>query len=52
MSVDPATAAATREYGGVTYYFCNPGCADKFAQNPAATWLRLILVRPQSADIE
>lgn len=35
MSVDPATAAATREYGGVTYYFCNPGCADKFAQNPA-----------------
>ena len=35
-SVDPATAAATREYGGVTYYFCNPGCADKFAQNPAA----------------
>ena len=40
MSVDPATAAATREYGGVTYYFCNPGCADKFAQNPAATWLR------------
>ena len=36
MSVDPATAAATREYGGVTYYFCNPGCADKFVQNPAA----------------
>ena len=36
MSVDPATAAATREYGGVAYYFCNPGCADKFAQNPAA----------------
>lgn len=36
MSVDPATAAATREYGGVTYYFCNPGCADKFTQNPAA----------------
>lgn len=36
MSVDPATAAATREYGGVTYYFCNAGCADKFAQNPAA----------------
>lgn len=36
MSVDPATAAATREYGGVTYCFCNPGCADKFAQNPAA----------------
>lgn len=36
MTIDPSTAAATREYGGVTYYFCNPGCADKFAQNPAA----------------
>lgn len=35
MSVDPATAAATREYEGVTYYFCNPGCAEKFSQNPA-----------------
>ena len=36
MSVNPATAAATREYNGVTYYFCNPGCADKFAQDPQA----------------
>lgn len=34
MSVDPATAAATREYNGTTYYFCNPGCAVKFEQNP------------------
>lgn len=34
MSVDPATAAATREYNGTTYYFCNPGCAAKFEQNP------------------
>lgn len=36
MTIDPSTAAVTREYGGVTYYFCNLGCADKFAQNPAA----------------
>lgn len=36
MSVDPATAAATREYNGTTYYFCNPGCADRFSQNPQA----------------
>ena len=36
MSVDSATAAATREYDGVTYYFCNPGCADKFVRNPSA----------------
>ena len=34
MTIDPSTAAATREFNGVTYYFCNPGCADKFAQNP------------------
>ena len=34
MSVDPATAAATSEYNGTTYYFCNPGCAAKFEQNP------------------
>lgn len=34
MSVDPATAAATSEYSGTTYYFCNPGCAAKFEQNP------------------
>ena len=34
MSVDPATAAATSEYNGTTYYFCNPGCAVKFEQNP------------------
>ena len=34
MSVDPATAAAAREYNGTAYYFCNPGCAAKFEQNP------------------
>lgn len=34
MSVDPATAVATREYNGTDYYFCNPGCAAKFEQNP------------------
>lgn len=36
MSVDPAAAAATREYNGTTYYFCNPGCADRFSQTPQA----------------
>ena len=36
MSVDPAAAAATREDNGTTYYFCNPGCADRFSQNPQA----------------
>ena len=35
MTIDPATAAATREHEGITYYFCNPGCADKFDQDAA-----------------
>src|SRR5438045_697429 len=34
MSVDPATAKATAEYGGETYYFCCAGCAQKFQANP------------------
>jgi Cu+-exporting ATPase len=34
MTVDPATAAATREHGGAKYYFCNPGCAAKFEEDP------------------
>lgn len=35
MTIDPATAAATREHEGITYYFCNPSCADKFDQDTA-----------------
>ena len=36
MSVDPATAAASREYEGKTYYFCGAGCAAHFDKNPAS----------------
>ena len=35
MSVDPARAAATLTHGGRTYYFCNPSCARRFAEDPA-----------------
>jgi len=35
MSVNPASAAATREYEGKTYFFCNPGCAETFDKSPA-----------------
>ena len=35
MTIDPTTAAATREHEGITYYFCNPSCADKFDQDTA-----------------
>jgi Cu+-exporting ATPase len=34
MSVDPARAAATLTHGGRTYYFCNPSCARRFAEDP------------------
>ena len=35
MSVDPATAAAKRDYNGKAYYFCGAGCAAAFDKNPA-----------------
>jgi Cu+-exporting ATPase len=34
MMVDPATAKAKAEYAGETYFFCHPGCAQKFQANP------------------
>lgn len=34
MLVDPATAPASLEYRGTTYYFCNPGCKQAFAKDP------------------
>lgn len=30
MSIDPDTAAATREHDGATFSFCSTGCAEKF----------------------
>lgn len=35
MSVDPAHAAAQREYQSHGYFFCGPGCADAFDAGPA-----------------
>jgi len=35
MKVDPASAKASFEHGGTTYYFCCPGCRDKFQADPA-----------------
>ncbi|HLQ78247.1 MAG TPA: heavy metal translocating P-type ATPase [Terriglobia bacterium] len=34
MRVLPETAAATFQYKGKTYYFCNPRCRDRFQANP------------------
>ena len=35
MTVDPATAPASRSHDGRTYYFCCPSCASKFEADPA-----------------
>ena len=34
MSVAPETAAGKYEFEGETFYFCAPGCVNKFKQNP------------------
>jgi P-type Cu+ transporter len=34
MKVDPAKARAQAEHQGETYYFCCPGCAQKFQAEP------------------
>ena len=34
MLVDPATAPASLDYQGKTYFFCNPGCKQAFSRNP------------------
>ncbi len=34
MSVNPLIAAGKYEYKNKTYYFCNPGCLQKFSTNP------------------
>ena len=34
MLVLPESAAAKYDYKGETYYFCMPGCRDKFAADP------------------
>jgi len=34
MTVDPHTAKHRHEHRGHTYYFCSPGCREKFIANP------------------
>jgi Cu+-exporting ATPase len=36
MTVDPAAAAGSFDYRGLTYYFCNPSCLERFKAEPAA----------------
>ena len=34
MTIEEADAVGTHEHDGVTYYFCNPGCLERFAKDP------------------
>jgi P-type Cu+ transporter len=34
MTIDPAEAAGQVEYRGQTYYFCHPGCLERFQAAP------------------
>ncbi|HET9166328.1 MAG TPA: heavy metal-binding domain-containing protein, partial [Candidatus Angelobacter sp.] len=34
MDVDPARAAGSSEYKGQTFYFCSPGCVQRFNADP------------------
>ena len=36
MTVDLATAAARAGHDGQEYYFCSPGCSDRFTAAPAS----------------
>src|SRR5437867_3578999 len=36
MTVDRETAAGTVQHDGADYYFCSPGCVDRFKASPDA----------------
>ncbi len=50
MTVDPATAAGSSVRDGVTYYFCNPHCLEKFQGDPQRylTSKEQVPVKPQA----
>src|SRR5262245_14743279 len=60
MMIDPAKAAATFDYQGQTYYFCNPGCQKKFQANPdaylatvpVASGPQLAVIQPTKSGVE
>jgi P-type Cu+ transporter len=34
MSIDPATAAASAQHEGITYWFCSQACREQFLADP------------------
>src|ERR1700722_533194 len=51
MSVDPARAKATYEHAGEKYYFCCPGCRERFIADPNKYLMpkALVGISPMSA---
>jgi len=50
MSIEDADAAGTHEHDGVTYYFCNTSCLERFKKDPKA-FLEAVLDRaPKPRD--
>jgi Cu+-exporting ATPase len=35
MEIDEADAVGSHQHDGVRYYFCHPGCQERFVKNPA-----------------
>jgi Cu+-exporting ATPase len=48
MTFEPGKAAGEWEYRGQKYYFCNPGCLEKFRRNP----LKYLMPAPPSEGPE
>jgi Cu+-exporting ATPase len=36
MTIEEEDAVGTHQHDGVTYYFCNPGCLERFREDPKA----------------
>ena len=34
MTIEEADAVGTHQHNGVTYYFCNPSCLERFTNDP------------------
>ncbi|MBI4476146.1 MAG: heavy metal translocating P-type ATPase [Acidobacteria bacterium] len=53
MTVSPENAAGHADYHGHTYYFCSPGCLERFRRNPAQFVTRERRQElPATADLE
>ena len=35
MTIEEADAVGTHQHAGVTYYFCNPSCLERFSKDPS-----------------